>query len=473
VLRASAACEAAGFPSSSLVATAFVEQAKATRVGLGYPNLPWATLVGHPAVQTPDQLRHNVTSVTVPEVIANLTGALAEGATANAEPSVRDIVFKGGFADLNQHFIEREWSDGLPINPPTRARIEAFLSHTQRDPEEVLGIMLPDSRAATIWSVAVNGVMAGCRPEYMPVLVALAEAMADPEHGVEHSGNTPGGETLIILNGPVVKALGFNYTQGVMRDGFQANTTVGRFWRLYLRNVAGFLPHKTDKATYGNTWRVAIAENDDAVRAIGWQPLSVDQGFADGDSTVTIARYTGGGMASSMSGSKPEGLLDYLADGLIKNTFWQIMFSVGTGYGKLRPLALITPIIAETIAASGWSKDDVKQYLFEKARIPAWEFERMLRDWTGKPVWSLTDEARKGSIPADVYAVSEDPGRLVPIVWEPSHFMVVVTGDPGRTSGYMFGHNGQFGFPVTKKIAVSAPSPVSSPSTDSARRSPA
>jgi len=209
------------------------------------------------------------------------------------------------------------------------------------------------------------------------------------------------------------------------------------------------------------------------VRAIGWQPLSVDQGFADGDSTVTIARYTGGGMASSMSGSKPEGLLDYLADGLIKNTFWQIMFSVGTGYGKLRPLALITPIIAETIAASGWSKDDVKQYLFEKARIPAWEFERMLRDWTGKPVWSLTDEARKGSIPADVYAVSEDPGRLVPIVWEPSHFMVVVTGDPGRTSGYMFGHNGQFGFPVTKKIAVSAPSPVSSPSTDSARRSPA
>ncbi|MES3000509.1 MAG: UGSC family (seleno)protein [Pseudomonadota bacterium] len=454
MLRASAACEAAGFPSSSLVATAFVEQAKATRVGLGYPNLPWATLVGHPAVQTPEKLRENVSTVTVPEIIANLTGAIAAGSSASAEPGVRDVVFKGGFSDLNQHFIEREWSDGLPIVPPTRARIEAFLAHTKRDPEEVLGIMLPDNRAATIWSVAVNGVMAGCKPEYMPVLVALAEAMADPEYGVEHSGNTPGGETLIILNGPIVKSLGFNYTQGVMRDGFQPNTTVGRFWRLYLRNVAGFLLHKTDKATYGNTWRVAIAENDDAVRAIGWKPLSVDQGFSDGDSTVTIARYTGGGMASSMSGSKPEGLLDYLADGLIKNTFWQIMFSVGTGYGKLRPLALITPIIAETIAASGWSKDDVKRYLFEKARIPAWEFERTLRDWTGKPVWSLTDEARKGNIPADMYAASDDPNRLVPIVWEASHFMVVVTGDPGRTSGYMFGHNGQLGFPVTKKIAV-------------------
>ena len=98
--------------------------------------------------------------------------------------------------------------------------------------------------------------MAGCRPEYMPVLVALVEAMADPDYGVEHSGNTPGGETLIILNGPIIKELGFNYTQGVMRDGFLPNTSVGRFWRLYLRNVAGFLPHKNDKATFGNTWRV-------------------------------------------------------------------------------------------------------------------------------------------------------------------------------------------------------------------------
>lgn len=452
MLRASAACEAAGFPSSSLVATAFVSQAKATRTGLGYPNLPWATLVGHPAVQTPAQLRENVSSVTVPEIIANLTGSLAEETNRDAEPGTRDIVFKGGYTDLNEHFIDMEWSDGLPIVPPTRERIAAFLAHTRREADEVIGVMLPDNRAATIWSVAVNGVMAGCKPEYMPVLIAIAEAMADNEYGVEHSGNTPGGETLIILNGPVVKKLGFNYTQGVMRDGFRPNTSVGRFWRLYLRNVAGFLLHKTDKATYGNTWRVAIAENDDAVHAIGWKPLSLDQGFADGDSTVTIARYTGGGMASSMSGSQPERLLDYLADGLVKNTFWQIMFSVGTGYGKLRPLALITPIIAETIAAAGWSKEDVKRYLYEKCRIPAWEFERLLRDWTGKPVWDLVDESRKGRIPADVYAVSEDPNRLVPIVWAPEHFMIVVTGDPGRTSGYMFGQNGQLGFPVTKKI---------------------
>jgi len=452
VLRASAVCEAAGIASSSLVAAGFIGQAKATRVGLGMPNLPWATLPGHPGVQTREQLRANVIETTLPEVIDNLTGVLADGAIVEGEPAMRDVVFTGGFDEVNQYFLDREWSDGLPIVPPTRERVEAFLRHTRRGADDVLGVLLPDNRAATVWSIAVNGVMAGCRPEYMPVLVALVEAMADPRYGVEHSGNTPGGETLIILNGPIIKELGFNYTQGVMRDGFQPNTSVGRFWRLYLRNVTGFLLHKNDKATYGNTWRVAIAENEDVVKAIGWQPNSVDMGFEPGDNTVTIARYTGGGMASSMSGSTPEELLPYLADGLVRQTFWQIVFTMGVGYGTLRPLALISPIIAETIAAAGWSKSDVKQFLFENARMPAWQFERLLRDWLCKPIWNLTEEAERGNIPREVFAASDDPDRMIPIVWAPEHFMLVVTGDPLRTSGYMFGHNGQLGFPVAKKI---------------------
>ena len=112
------------------------------------------------------------------------------------------------------------------------------------------------------------------------------EALADPKYGLEHTGNTPGPETLIILNGPIIKQLNFNYRQGVLRDGFRANTSVGRFLRLYLRNVAGFLPHKTDKGTFGGTWRVVMAENEDALAEIGWEPLCVDMGFASGDNVV-------------------------------------------------------------------------------------------------------------------------------------------------------------------------------------------
>ena len=452
MLRASAVCEQAGFPTASLTCEGFIGQAAATSVGLGMPNLPVAMVPGHTGAQSSDELRRNILDVTVQRVIDNLTGMPA-AANDPVEPDARDIVFRGGFDAVNRFFVDHEWSDGLPIVPPTQAKVEEFLAFTDRAADEVLGILLPDNRAATVWSIAVNAVMAGCRPEHMPILVALVEAMADPDYGVEHSGNTPGGETLILLNGPIIQQLGFNYTQGVMRDGFLPNTSVGRFWRLYLRNVAGFLLHKNDKATYGNTWRVVTAENEQVLANIGWEPNSVEMGFAAGDNTVTISRYTGGNVISSVSGSTPEQMLPYLADAVVKQTSWQLMFTVGMGMGTLRPLILLSPILAETIARAGWSKLQVKQYLYEHARMPAWQFERYLRDWTLKPVWNLAEEARLGNIPKVFYA-SDDPERMVPVVWEAEDFMIAVTGDPLRTNAYVFAHNGVLGYPVAKQIRL-------------------
>jgi hypothetical protein len=179
VVRASAACEAAGYPSASITCEGFLKQAAATAVGLGVPNLPTALMPGHIGNKSDEQLRRDVRETTLQAVIDNLTRAPA-GSSEQAEPGPRDIVVKGGFSEVNGYFQEHEYSDGLPIVPPTREAIESFLRFTDRDPDEVLGVLLPDKRAATVWSVAVNGVMAGCRPEYMPILVALIEAMADP-----------------------------------------------------------------------------------------------------------------------------------------------------------------------------------------------------------------------------------------------------------------------------------------------------
>jgi hypothetical protein len=260
VLRASALVEGLGVPSVSLTCEGFLGQAVNTSAGLGMPNLPVALVPGHVDVQTAEELRRNVLTVTVDAVIEGLTGAPADAADV-VEPDPAAIVFEGTPDEVNRVFYERGWSDGLPIVPPTEARVREFLRFTDRDADEELGVLLPDMRSATVRTVAVNGVMAGCRPEYMPVLVALVEAMADRGYGVEHSGNTPGSETLIVLNGPIIRELEFNYQQGALRDGFQANTSVGRFWRLYLRNVAGFHLHKNDKGTFGNTWRVVLAEN--------------------------------------------------------------------------------------------------------------------------------------------------------------------------------------------------------------------
>ena len=417
------------------------------------PNLPVAMIPGHPGAQSLTELRANARNVTTRQVIDNLLTQPAEPVVV-AEPSAREIVFCGTFEEVNAHFYGREWSDGLPIVPPTIEKIEEFLSFTDRAAEESLGILLPESRAATIWAVAVNGVMAGCRPEYMPILVALVEAMADRTYGVEHSGNTPGSETLITLNGPIIKDLNFNYTQGVLRDGFMPNTSVGRFWRLALRNMAGFLLHKNDKATFGNTFRVVLAENEDALARIGWPPNSVDMGFAAGDNTVTITRMTGGGVLPSVTGSTPEEMMPYLADGVAKQTGWEIVFTVGgLSVGTLRPVLVLSPILAETIARAGWSKDDVKLYLYKHARMPAWRIEAFTEKWADFPIGSLKQQVNLGRLPKDFHA-SDDPNRMVPIVLEPDDFIVLVSGDPLRTNAYAFAHNGYLGFPTAKKIEL-------------------
>jgi hypothetical protein len=456
VLRASAVAERAGVPTASLVCEGFLGQAATTATGLGLPGLPTALVPGHVDVQSVEQLRVNLAAVTVDAVIRNLTEAPPRPGGPVVEPAPADIVLEGDLDEINRLFYENDWSDGLPIVPPTTDRVREFLRFSDRPGETELGVLLPDKRRATVWNVAVNGIMAGCRPEYMPILVALVEAMADPRYGVEHSGNTPGAETLIILNGPIIKELGFNYEQGALRDGIQANTTIGRFWRLYLRNVAGFLHHRTDKGTFGNTWRVVLAENEDALRRIGWTTIAEDEGVPGG-SAVTISRYTGGGVIASVFGNTPDRILPYLADAIVGKVGWELLFTVGMGAGSQRPLLILSPILAETLARGGLDKPALKQRLFELARITAVKFERYVGEWTnfvpGRP--TLSSLVKAGQIPA-VFGESEDPERLVPIVCRPEDLMVAVSGDPLRTNAYAFAHNGILGYPTTKAIRLPA-----------------
>jgi hypothetical protein len=364
-------------------------------------------------------------------------------------------VFEGTLDDVNRYFYENLWTDGLPIVPPTRARVEQFLRFTDRSPDEVLGTMLPDNRAATVWSIAVNGVMAGCRPEYMPVLVALVEAMVDPAYGVEHSGNTPGAETQIVVNGPIIQELGFNNEQGALRDGFQANTSIGRFWRLYLTNVTGFQRHQNDKATFGGTWRVVMAENDAVLADIGWTGLCEDMGLPAGGNGVFVSRYTGGKVVASVYGQSAEECLPYLADSLTSISSWELIFTAGMSSGKYKPLLILSPIIARTIAKSGMRKADVQQWLFEHARIPARRFEQYMGDFTnfvpGRR--KLFELAMLGKAPKP-FGGSRDPERLVPIVARPQDIMIAVSGDPLRTNCYVMSHNGFLGFPTAKPVQV-------------------
>ena len=169
---------------------------------------------------------------------------------------------------------------------------------------------------------------------------------------------------------------------------------------------------------------------------------------------VTISRMTGGGVIVSVTGSKPEQMMPYIADGVAKQTSWEIVFTVGgLSLGTLRPVLVLTPILAETIARAGWTKDDVKRYLFDHARMPASRVEAITEKWADFPIVSLKQQVNLGRLP-QAFAESDDPHRLVPIVLQPDDFVVLVSGDPLRTNAYTFAHNGYLGFPTAKKIVL-------------------
>jgi len=441
------ACEAAGVPTVSLVCEGFERQASATGRGLGFDRLPLAVLRGHVDAQSRDEMVEHFLASTVDQVIAGLTTPIERDGSAAAEPGALDVVASGSIDEIHRLFAARGWSDGLAIIPPTRERVEAFVAANGYDPWRVLGTARPSGRDVTIWSVAVNAVMAGCEPALLPVLIAIAEVLLDPHYGVEHSGNTTGADALVVLNGPVIGDLGFNHGPGAMRDGAGApNTVVARWLRLHLRNIHGFTADEHDKATFGNASRVVLAEDEAALADIGWEPFAAAFGHPAGTDAVTVARMNSGIIVGSVVGATPEQILPYLADGLARVTGWDLTHVYGLGQGQHRPLLVLSPVLARVFGRAGWSKARVQEALFAQARIPAWKFEKLIGEWSNLTAGrrTLVELAAEGLVPP-AFAESDDPDRPVPIVWAPDRLLIAVAGDPNRTNAYVLSHDGPHG----------------------------
>jgi hypothetical protein len=445
-MRASIAAETAGIPSVSIVCEGFVKQASATARGLGYDALPLAVMPGHVDAQPSEVMLANLRNIAVDQVVAGLTQPIDLAEAQTAEPGALDVAASGGIDEINRIFRANQWSDGLPFIPPTRARVEEFITPTGHDPWRCLGIAPSSGRDVTIWSIAVNAVMAGCEPAHLPVLISAAEILLDPRYGAEHSGNTTGADALMIVSGPSSVDLGFNHGPGALRDGHPANTTVGRWLRLFLRNVFGFTADEHDKATFGNSARVVLAEDMAALTEIGWEPVSADFGFDDTDDVLTMVRMNSGVIVGSVYGSTPDEIVPYLADGLARVSGWELTHLYGLGRAQYRPLLVLSPILARTFAGAGWSKHDVRVALFEQARIPAWRFEKLIGEWSNLTAGrrTLVELAAAGHVPP-VFAESADPDRMVPIVTDPSKFVVAVAGDPNRTNAYVMSNDGPHG----------------------------
>ena len=327
-----------------------------------------------------------------------------------------------------QFMIDQGWSDGLPVIPPTADRVQAMLDYAQQDASELVGYINPDAGSATVEKIAVNAVMAGCLPEYMPVLIAAVQAITEPSfniHGLQTTTNPV--SPLLIVNGPVRETIGLNSGRGTLGPGFRANATIGRAVRLLLLNVGGARPWTTDMSLHGSPAKYISCMGENEEDSI-WDPLHVERGFSPDQSTVTVVGAQGFSNCLTFY-KEPESFLTMIASAMADISDNNYLLAAGN------PLVILTPGHAQIFSEWGYTKQAVKEALFERCKVP---FERFPK---GTSVITY----------ADGFAMDGD--RVCPCR-SADDIMVVVSGGP---EPYHVLYCGNFGDTTAVTKAVQLP----------------
>jgi hypothetical protein len=330
--------------------------------------------------------------------------------------------------DFDRFCIERKWSDGLPLRPPTLERVERLIAASGRAPEEVIATVQPGFGAATVEGIAINAAMAGCRPETMRTLIAAVQAFTDRKFNLQGIQATTNPATaMILVNGPVAREIGVNSQLNCLGQGSWANATLGRALRLIMQNIGGALPAEMDRATQGQPGKYTFccAENE---ADSPWEPLHVERGFDKDDSTVTVIGAAGTVNFNSHAKDAAD-LLKVIADSICFPTNNDYYFG-----GE--PWLLLGPEHAHIIAREGLTKRDAKSKLWEMSKL---HVDRL----AAKDRMRLqhTRGAELGQFNADT---------RIPISILPEEVSIVCAGGPGTHSVHVptFGHTRS----VTKKI---------------------
>ena len=336
-------------------------------------------------------------------------------AVTSEAPRAKLIEAPADPAELNQLYMSRRWGDGLIIAPPTEEAVQRMLRHTRRAPDEIVATIAPGMGAATVEYIAIQGVMAGCYPEYLPLLIAAAEAVATPRFHLQAiQATTNPAAVWLIVNGPVARWLDVNSGAGCLGQGAWANAALGRALRLVLQNIGGALPGEMDKATQGQPGKYTFccAENEEASP---WEPLHVERGFAADASTVTVVGALGT-WSMNMTAKKGEEVIAMIGDTM------QYPASSDYIYGGA-PFVVLSPQHASLFHREGWNKAEVKRRLWEASKMRAGrskgsEFERLVT-------------ARRAEL-GDI-----GPDTIVPISEKPEDLSIVVAGGPGSHSVFV------------------------------------
>lgn len=359
------AAEYSNIPAVMIAAPGFTTQAAKTarNAGIMIPRI--AVYPGAFSAHSREELLKNTQKTVYPQIVRALTREFSKKEKANAalDVSTDEIVCKGSLEEINLYFSNHGWSDGLPIIPPTREKVAEFLKYTDYAPDDVIAEIPPTYRKATAKSVAVNGVMAGCLPEYMPILIAFTKAMTDGDFRRTLS-STHAWTPYCFLNGPLARQLELDSGQGEISN--IRNVRIGRFINLAMLNLGGYHIKENRMGTFGYLMPWCLVEDDATAVKLDWRPYHMQQGFALNDSVLTAASSLCWGNNLAPATANPQKIMELLAQDAVEKQ----QFAIGSGTPYVYRAMLITGNVAKDLAAEYPTKESLENALVAAARQP-------------------------------------------------------------------------------------------------------
>jgi hypothetical protein len=435
-----------------VTATGFSVLARFTGKAGGVPGLRIAEYPGPLGIHDAQQIERNIGQALIDQIVEGLTRADAGAGAVAAERAPQAIVYSGTGEEISRHFIEQEWSDGLPVVPPTIERVEAFLKFTGRAPHEPVAVLPSANLQATPWNIAANAAMAGCQPEHLPILIAAVEALGEERASLNNIGSSSGIFPFVLIGGPIVDELGI--ARGAQLVSRGPNPAIGRAVGLILRNIAGFRPGASYMGTFGYPLAMALAEHQDSP----WPPFQVEQGFGQDENTVTVGVTNNWGSSPSPYATADKNgaqvALELLCREITRKTRLFNFPAIGPEAEEIMITLLLSPPVAKSLAEAGYSKADVKRYVHEHATTRLADYDWVLR-YTATMRTNAKERVKEGMLPPEFAGAPDD---LVRVLSSPDLLHVIVCGDPHRNRVMVL--EGGHTQPTTKRIQLPADWPA-------------
>ena len=325
--------------------------------------------------------------------------------------------------DEFEFFLEKEWSDGFPVVTPTEDRIARMLTGTDRDHDDVIGPIPPAMEVATVRSVAVHALMAGCRPEYLPVVIAATELMLRDEFNVNGvQGTMHGVAPMMIVNGPYAADIGIHGGNGCMGPGFRANATIGRAIRLILMNLGAGIPGVSSMTIFGmpSRFTYCLTEN---MEDHPWESLSVSKGYSGDENVITMAMVESPRFCFDDVSDEPIRLMNGIADTMVAMGSWNM-------HTRSDMVVAMGPQHAAICANAGMSRADVHSRLCEMAG-------RKVRDLKNGGNWR-----RERALAFPIEVDPDDDDYFIPAIKNPEDLQLIVAGGWGPCTAVCHGWSG-------------------------------